>query len=270
MNTVVDFTFDRDLNEAQILDKVNESLNDLHVPNVLFLKKGQIRFFPKNILEVRSKEFAINFIDSIQMNVAIPIAGDLPPVDTKAVLDCKEKLEAAKARYAKVDADTSVKNFSYEFIQCPHCRSRLNREYLPDGSICPLCHIDLRKEAALAKLAKVQEKVTKAEEELAKAIEDSRKEGIAKGPEKWFVRVYIDCTIGESSLISFDYTEHESLSEIVTAPVELAENPDEHESSTLNEVEEINELSDAENKTDIAHMVEESGASKGKEGSSNE
>lgn len=206
MNTIVDFILDKSLTEDQVLSKVNEGLNELHVPNTLFLKKDQIRFLKQNMLENRSKEFAINFIDSMQINMAMPIAGDLPPTETGEILECKQKLEAAQARYVKVDADTSVKNFSYEFLQCPKCRSRLNREYLPEGSICPLCKTDLRKESALAKLAKAQEKVTKAEEALAQAIENSRKANVGKGPEKWFVRVYIDCVLGESSLFSIDYT----------------------------------------------------------------
>ncbi len=213
MNTVVDFILNRDLTEEQVLNKVNEGLNDLHVPNALFLKEGQIRFLKQNMLEQRTKEFAINFIESMQINMAMPIAGDLPPTDTKEILECRQRVEAAKARFAKIDADTSVKNFSYEFLQCPKCRSRLNREYLPNGSICPLCQTDLRKEAALAKLAKAQEKIDKTEEALKQAIENSRKANMGKGPEKWFVRIYVDCVLGESSSISMDYTEPEHIAE---------------------------------------------------------
>lgn len=222
MNTVVDFIFERNLNETQIVNKINECLNDFQVPNALFLKKDDIRFFQKNMLENNSEEFAINFVENMQMNVAMPIASDLPASDTKDVLACRAKLEEMEAKFEKIDAETSVKNFKYAFIQCANCNSRLNKDYIPDDNICPLCHKDLRKDTTLAKLDKAKGKIKQAQEALSAALEASRKENLGKGPEKWFVRIYVDCVIGESALYRFDYSSVE-IADFSDAPVNAEE-----------------------------------------------
>lgn len=105
------------------------------------------------------------------------------------------RLENAKTtKLAEQIATTKAKKVDYidsnhvtarksAYIGCPHCKSKLSREYLKRDA-CPLCGTDLRSDTVKERIKGYDAKIA----ELKKRLADEKKKLAAKAPVKWLVK----------------------------------------------------------------------------------
>lgn len=116
--------------------------------------------------------------------------------DDHAVLfrDCGKQENATIRRLQKQIEDTRKKMEDYiaanhianrksALIGCPHCASKLSREYLK-GDYCPLCRTDLRSDTVLSRIQGYKDKIADWE----KKIRAEKKKLGEKAPVKWLVK----------------------------------------------------------------------------------
>lgn len=94
----------------------------------------------------------------------------------------KQIEETRQKMYDYIEAN-HVKDRKSTLIGCPHCGSKLSREYLVSNS-CPLCRTDLRSDTVLSRIAGYKTKMS----EWEKKIRDEKKKLGAKAPVKWLVK----------------------------------------------------------------------------------
>lgn len=100
---------------------------------------------------------------------------------TKKIQELQDKHAALTIKIKECEAAHSVRSFKATFIGCPHCGSKLAREWL-HSDYCPLCRADLRSKTTLETLAGYREKQKDIIEKI-KAEQEKQ-----KGEVRWLVK----------------------------------------------------------------------------------
>ena len=79
----------------------------------------------------------------------------------------RDKLYAEMYDY---QVSTSVRNKKSQFIGCPECSSKLNRERLKHRNECPVCGTDLRCKTVQDKLANYKKRIKRTDEQSQEAM----------------------------------------------------------------------------------------------------
>ena len=91
-----------------------------------------------------------------------------------------EELKRARAEYEKAH---SVHSFKAQYIGCPKCGSKLNKDCFT-GERCPLCHTELRSETTTSKLNWYKEQILK----LKVKIEEEQVKSKKKAKVMWLIK----------------------------------------------------------------------------------
>ncbi len=75
----------------------------------------------------------------------------LSPEEYKKQEKLTKEIKALEKEYFEFSSTNSIKNLNFEYINCPVCRSQLNKRLLHSNR-CPLCHTDLRRKYVLDKI----------------------------------------------------------------------------------------------------------------------
>lgn len=86
-----------------------------------------------------------------------------------------------KAKLAKYAEDQHISNHKSQFIGCPKCQSKVNKDYIPDTDRCPVCHTLLLSNTAQETIKRYKGNITK----WSKQAEDARSK--QKRSWYWFV-----------------------------------------------------------------------------------
>ena len=111
----------------------------------------------------------------------------------------KEKLQkqiaSYKAKKEEYDKAHSIANQKAAFISCPHCKSKLAKDYLISNSHirregCPVCNaIDIRSEYILKQLKAFQDRIDEWQKKLKEEEIRLAKKVAHKAKVKWLVKI---------------------------------------------------------------------------------
>lgn len=106
--------------------------------------------------------------------------GDLENATTRRLV---KQIADTQLKMRDYIATNHVKDRKSALIGCPHCGSKLSREYLYSDS-CPLCHADLRSDTVKKRIKGYETKIA----EWEKKMREEKKKLGAKAPVKWLVK----------------------------------------------------------------------------------
>lgn len=142
-------------------------------------------FFKEKVCNTRTQ--ALEYLETLPTSYGVKYKIGIDPSPQmvsleKRLLEKKEKLKAFKKEQKEKDA----RKFDAPFITCPHCHSRVNRDYIHLPT-CPVCEKDLHPDTTLKTLASLENAV----KDLKKRYEDTARKHNSKftGGEKWIIRL---------------------------------------------------------------------------------
>lgn len=124
MMKIVEFECPVTYSDEEIRDFISEQIRDLGVA------LPAISIFRNNGLAIKSKNFAVEFIDSLHVSMAIPVNKDIELPPTQEILALENDVEEIKERKSELEKEVAVSNRKFAFIGCPCCKSRISIEYL--------------------------------------------------------------------------------------------------------------------------------------------
>lgn len=95
----------------------------------------------------------------------------------------REQIAQVRQKQSEYIAANHVSSRKSAMIGCPHCGSKIARDYLRSDR-CPVCGTDLRSETVLKRIDSYDAKIA----ELDKKLVDEKKKLAAKAPVKWLVK----------------------------------------------------------------------------------
>ena len=200
----VHFIFDKGCPQDVVVDMINTALEKYNFS----ITADKIKWFETSPLSVQSLHSSLDFALNLGINLSIPFKKIDSVTETSNVLAARKRYDVAHLRYEKFLADSSVTNFKYDFVTCPHCSSKLNRKYISEDSICPLCHSDLRKDTIIAKIASLKEKADQLETAYNSEVSKNIEQGKFVGVEKLLVVLYLDSPVSDDEMTNFDFSEY--------------------------------------------------------------
>lgn len=142
-------------------------------------------FFKEKVCNTRTQ--ALEYLTSIPTSYGVKYKIGIAPSPQMVSLEKRlhEKEERLKA-YTKEQEEKDQKKFSLPFITCPHCHSRVNRDYI-HLPLCPVCGKDLHPDTTLKTMTSLETAV----KDLKKRYEDTARKYNSKftGGEKWIIRL---------------------------------------------------------------------------------
>lgn len=179
--------FDRALTPEEIILKLNEKYKDY-----FDLSLADFKVLEANVLGEKDADFAAFFAKQLGVSLIIPVASDIVPEPSPEMVQDEKEIKNAEEKLSKVAVDTDVRNRKSAYITCRTCGSSINRLYVLEDNLCPVCEGTLKSEAALRTFTEAQEKLNALEKKLADDTEINRKKGIGKGPENWLVCLIVN------------------------------------------------------------------------------
>lgn len=116
-------------------------------------------------------------------NVIVPFKDVDAAKKTKAVLTLESRLEKEKQKLDEYKKVHAVKNFKANFVACPKCGSKINKEYIRDDDCCPLCWTSLQSETTKNTIKRYINNMNN----LYEKIEEEKKKQSKKAPMKYLV-----------------------------------------------------------------------------------
>lgn len=118
------------------------------------------------------------------------------PRNNKSVEKAKRHLsEAREAQYVAERQENYPATRTSQFITCPECGSKLNREKLikhvtfSGRNQCPLCRCDLRPKSSIDAYNKRVAKADAAVERATKALREAEKRAAKNGEVRWCIKI---------------------------------------------------------------------------------
>lgn len=179
--------FDRNLSPEEIIVKLNDKYK-----NYFDFALSDFKVLTANVLGQHDADFAASFANQLGVSLIIPVASDVVPEPSPAMVQDEKEIKTAEEKLSKAAVDTDVRNRKSSYITCRTCGSSINRLYIKEDNLCPACGGTLKSEAALRVFKEAEEKLAALKEKLASDTEENRKKGIGMGPENWLVCIIAD------------------------------------------------------------------------------
>ena len=139
-------------------------------------------FFKEKVCNTRTQ--ALEYLRSVPTSYAVKYKIGIEP--SAKMVSLEKRLREKEERLRVYTAEQNEKKFQGDFVSCPHCKSRMNRDFV-HPPLCPLCGEDMRSPTAVKTIASLTEAVA----ELSKRYEDEARKYNSKftGGERWIVRL---------------------------------------------------------------------------------
>lgn len=142
-------------------------------------------FFKEKVCNTRTQ--ALEYLETVPTSYGVKYKIGIAPSPQMVSLEKRlhDKEERLKS-YTKEQTERDEKKFGLPFITCPHCHSRVNRDYI-HLPLCPVCGKDLHTDTIIKTMASLEEAV----KDLKKRYEDTARKYNSKftGGEKWIIRL---------------------------------------------------------------------------------
>lgn len=139
-------------------------------------------FFKEKICNTRTQ--AMEYLKSIPTSYAVKYKIGIAP--SPKMVSLEKRLHEKEERLATYTNAQNEKKFTAAFVSCPHCKSRVNRDFI-HPPLCPVCGKDMRSDTAVKTITTLEETV----KDLKKRYEDTARKYNSKftGGEKWIIRL---------------------------------------------------------------------------------
>ena len=139
-------------------------------------------FFKEKICNTRTQ--AMEYLKAVPTSYAIKYKIGIAP--SPKMVSLEKRLHEKEERLATYTNAQNEKKFTAAFVSCPHCKSRVNRDFI-HPPLCPVCGKDMRSDTAVKTITTLEETV----KDLKKRYEDTARKYNSKftGGEKWLIRL---------------------------------------------------------------------------------
>lgn len=139
-------------------------------------------FFKEKVCNTRTQ--ALEYLKSIPTSYAVKYKIGIAP--SPKMVSLEKRLHEKEERLATYTSAQNEKKFTVAFVSCPHCKSRVNRDFI-HPPLCPVCGKDMRSDTAVKTITTLEETV----KDLKKRYEDTARKYNSKftGGEKWIIRL---------------------------------------------------------------------------------
>ncbi len=138
--------------------------------------------FKEKICNTRTQ--AMEYLKAVPTSYAIKYKIGIAP--SPKMVSLEKRLHEKEERLATYTNAQNEKKFTAAFVSCPHCKSRVNRDFI-HPPLCPVCGKDMRSDTAVKTITTLEETV----KDLKKRYEDTARKYNSKftGGEKWIIRL---------------------------------------------------------------------------------
>lgn len=139
-------------------------------------------FFKEKICNTRTQ--AMEYLKAVPTSYAVKYKIGIAP--SPKMVSLEKRLHEKEERLATYTSTQNEKKFTAPFVSCPHCKSRVNRDFI-HPPLCPVCGKDMRSDTAVKTITTLEETV----KDLKKRYEDTARKYNSKftGGEKWIIRL---------------------------------------------------------------------------------
>lgn len=139
-------------------------------------------FFKEKIFNTKNQ--ALEYLESVPTSYAVKYKIGIEP--SPKMRSLAKRLKEKEERLAAYKETQNEKKFAGDFINCPHCHSRVNAGFVKPP-LCPVCGDDMRSDTAVKTIRALEETVA----DLRKRYEDTARKYNSKftGGEKWIIRL---------------------------------------------------------------------------------
>lgn len=139
-------------------------------------------FFKEKICNTRTQ--AMEYLKAVPTSYAVKYKIGIAP--SPKMVSLEKRLHEKEERLATYTSTQNEKKFTAAFVSCPHCKSRVNRDFI-HPPLCPVCGKDMRSDTAVKTITTLEETV----KDLKKRYEDTARKYNSKftGGEKWIIRL---------------------------------------------------------------------------------
>lgn len=139
-------------------------------------------FFKEKICNTRTQ--AMEYLKAVPTSYAVKYKIGIAP--SPKMVSLEKRLHEKEERLATYTSAQNEKKFTAAFVSCPHCKSRVNRDFI-HPPLCPVCGKDMRSDTAVKTITTLEETV----KDLKKRYEDTARKYNSKftGGEKWIIRL---------------------------------------------------------------------------------
>ena len=139
-------------------------------------------FFKEKICNTRTQ--AMEYLKAVPTSYAVKYKIGIAP--SPKMVSLEKRLHEKEERLATYTSAQNEKKFTAAFVSCPHCKSRVNRDFI-HPPLCLVCGKDMRSDPAVKTITTLEETV----KDLKKRYEDTARKYNSKftGGEKWIIRL---------------------------------------------------------------------------------
>lgn len=139
-------------------------------------------FFKEKVCNTRTQ--ALEYLKTVPTSYAVKYKIGIAP--SPKMVSLEKRLREKEEKLSSYTRQQNEKKFSSDFVSCPHCRSRVNRDFIKPP-LCPVCGRDMRSDTAVKTMTTLEETVT----DLRKRYEDTARKYNSRftGGEKWIIRL---------------------------------------------------------------------------------
>lgn len=139
-------------------------------------------FFKEKVCNTRTQ--AMEYLKAVPTSYAVKYKIGIAP--SPKMVSLEKRLHEKEERLATYTSAQNEKKFTAAFVSCPHCKSRVNRDFI-HPPLCPVCGKDMRSDTAVKTITTLEETV----KDLKKRYEDTARKYNSKftGGEKWIIRL---------------------------------------------------------------------------------
>lgn len=139
-------------------------------------------FFKEKICNTRTQ--AMEYLKAVPTSYAVKYKIGIAP--SPKMVSLEKRLHEKEERLATYTSAQNEKKFTAAFVSCPHCKSRVNRDFI-HPPLCPVCGKDMRSDTAVKTITTLEETV----KDLKKRYEGTARKYNSKftGGEKWIIRL---------------------------------------------------------------------------------
>lgn len=139
-------------------------------------------FFKEKVCNTRTQ--AMEYLKAVPTSYAVKYKIGIAP--SPKMVSLEKRLHEKEERLATYTSAQNEKKFTAAFVSCPHCKSRVNRDFI-HPPLCPVCGKDMRSDTAVKTITTLEETV----KDLRKRYEDTARKYNSKftGGEKWIIRL---------------------------------------------------------------------------------
>lgn len=149
-----------------------------------------IRWMENTICD--SYEEAMSFIEKNDKgwydSLAVRCRSYTKPASSQRIAFLQSKVNELKQKYEERDGRLCFAKRTSAFISCPHCQSKLAKQYLK-SNYCPVCHADMRSKTELGILNNMSEQLKKRRTELNEEIKSYNKKRQDSAQIRWLVKI---------------------------------------------------------------------------------